>query len=75
MMLVVGDSQVQYLDRTLCEKEWDKRIRVCLLGAGVVSITDGLNRTVTGTDKDVVVMIHVGVNDIGRRWSEDLVKH
>lgn len=34
---------------------------------------DRLGKIVARIDKDVVMMVHVGVNDVCR-WSEDLVK-
>ena len=73
-VLLIGDSQVRYLDRTFCEKARDKRLRVCFPGARVHDVSDRLDRLLVGTGRDAVVVVHVGGNDIGRTRSEELLK-
>ena len=72
-VLLVGDSQVRYLDRTFCERARDRRTRVCFPGARVQDVADRLDRLMVGTGKDAVVVLHVGGNDVGRTRSEELI--
>ena len=39
-ILVVGDSQMRYLDRTFCARDRKRRTRVCFPGAGVGEVSD-----------------------------------
>ena len=73
-VLLIGDSQVRYMDREFCLKERKKRMRVCLPGAGVKDISDRYDRIVRGSSKEAIVVVHVGVNDIGKVRSVELVK-
>ncbi|MEJ1857862.1 hypothetical protein, partial [Escherichia coli] len=34
-IVIVGDSQVRYLDREFCDKDRKRRTRVCFPGAGI----------------------------------------
>ncbi|KAG0699146.1 hypothetical protein GWK47_025887 [Chionoecetes opilio] len=72
-VLLVGDSQVKYLDQTFCERDRDRRIRVCYPGASVQDVTDRLDKLMVGTGKEAVVVVHVGGNDVGKARSEELV--
>lgn len=51
-MLLVGDSQVRYQDRTFFERAWDRRVRVCFPGARVQDVTGRLDRHMAGTGKE-----------------------
>ena len=72
-VLVVGDSMVRYLDRTFCEKQRKKRMRVCFPGAGVRDVTERYDRVVAGSARESVVVLHVGSNDVERVRSEELI--
>ena len=72
-VLVVGDSRIRYLDRTLCDKDRERRMTCCLPGTGVKDVVKRYRRIVKGTGKEAVVVVHVGVNDVGRVRSEDLL--
>ncbi|KAG0720097.1 hypothetical protein GWK47_031334 [Chionoecetes opilio] len=72
-VVLVGDSQVKYLDQNFCERDRDRRTRVCYPGASVQDVTDRLDRLMVGTGKDAVVVVHVGGNDVGKARSEELV--
>lgn len=73
-VMVVGDSQIRYVDRAFCEKERKRRMRVCLPGAGVQDILDRYDRLVVGSGEASVVILHVGVNDVKKERSESLMK-
>jgi len=45
----------------------------CLPGAGVHDVVQRYKQVVKGTGKEALVMVHVGVNDVGRVGSEELV--
>ena len=62
-VLVMGDSQIRYLDRKLSDSKW-KGMRVCLPGAGVSDVCERYDRLVSGCERDAVVITHVGVNDV-----------
>ena len=72
-VLVVGDSRIRYLDRTFCDKDRQRRMTCCLPGAGVKDVMERYGRIVKGTGKEAIVVVHVGVNDIGRVRSEELL--
>ena len=71
-VLILGDSRVRYLDRTFCEADRGKRMTCCLPGAGVQDVVKRVRGVVKGTGKEALVVVHVGVNDIGRVGSEEL---
>ena len=72
-MLVLGDSRIRYLDETFCEADRERRMTCCLPGAGVLDVIERYRRVVEGTRKEALVVVHVGVNDVGRMRSEELV--
>ena len=72
-VLVMGDSRIRYLDSTFCEVDRSRRMTCCLPGAGVKDVAERYRRVVEGTGKEAVVVVHVGVNDIGRVGSVELV--
>ena len=72
-MLVLGDSRIKYLDETFCETDRARRMTCCLPGAGVQNVVERYKRVVVGTGKEALVVVHAGVNDVGRVRSEELV--
>ena len=73
-ILVVGDSQVRYLDRTFCAKDRSRRTRVCFPGAGVGDVSDRLVRCMAGEGTRPIVCLSVGTNDVGKVRSEELFR-
>ena len=73
-ILVVGDSQVKYLDRTFCARDRKRRTRVCFPGAGVEDVSDRLDRCMAGEGERPIVCLSVGTNDVGRVRSEELFR-
>ena len=71
--VVLGDSRSRYLDRTFCKADRGRRMTCCLPGAGVQDVVERFGKVVEGTGKDAVVVVHVGVNDVSRVGSEELV--
>lgn len=72
---VVGDSQVRYLDgSTFCAKNRGRRMNVCMPGAGVKAVSEEVQRRVHGMEREGVVVLHVGGNDVGARRSQEIVK-
>ena len=71
-VLVLGDSRIKYLDETFCETDRARRMTCCLPGIGVQDVVERYKRVVEGTRKKALVVVHVGVNDVGRVRSEDL---
>ena len=71
-VLLIGDSQVRYVDREFCQKNRRKRMRVCLPGARVNDINDRFDRLVKDSGMEAAVIVHVGVNDIRHKCSEEV---
>ena len=71
--LLIGDSQIRYLDRTFRNTDKRKRMRVCYPGARVNDIVDRIDREIADTNANARVIVHVGTNDIGYRRSEELI--
>ena len=71
-VLVVGDSRVKFLDRTFGEDNRRSRTTCCLPGAGVKDVVSRFKQMVKGTSEEAVVVVHVGVNDVGKMGSEEL---
>ena len=72
-VLFLDDSRIRYLDGTFCEVDWEKKMTCYLPGAGVQDVVERYRRVVEGTGKEALVVVHVGMNDVGRVWSEKLV--
>ena len=72
-VLVLGNSRVKYLDETFCEADRARRMTCCLSGAGVQDVVERYKRVVEGTGKEALVVVHVGVKDVGSLRSEELV--
>ena len=70
--LIVGDSQVRYMDRAFCGKN-KNRMRVCLPGAGVGDIIDRMDNILSGNGNKPIICLSAGGNDIGRCRSEELL--
>ena len=73
-VLVLGDSRIRYLDRTFCEADRKGRMTCCLPGAGVKDVVERYRGIVKGTGEEALVVVHVGVNDVRRVRSEELVE-
>ena len=71
-VLVLGDSRIKYLDETFCEADRVRRMTCCLPGVGVQDVVERYKWVVERTGKALVV-IDVGVNDVDRVRSEELV--
>ena len=72
-MVVLGDSRIRYLDETFCEADRARRMTCCLPGTGVQDVVERYKRVVEGTGKEALLVVHVGVNDVGRVRTEELV--
>ena len=72
-VLVLGDSRIKYLDEIFCEVDRMRRMTFCLPEAGVQDVVERYKRVVEEARKDTLVVVHVGVNDVGRVRSEVLV--
>lgn len=72
--LVVGDSQIRYLDRTFCARDRGNRLRVCYPGAGIGDIINNMNDIMAGNGNNPIICISVGGNDVGRVRSEELIQ-
>ena len=73
-VVVVGDSQVRYLDRVFCDRDRKNRISVCLPGAGIGDVGDRVGRCLAGEGVKPIVCLSAGGNDIGRVRSEELYR-
>ena len=71
-IMIYGDSRTRFLDRAFCEKNREKRMRVCLPGAKLKDLSDRLDDVIRGSRPDSVVIVHGGVNDVGNTLSEEL---
>ena len=72
-VLVLDDPRIRYLDETFCEADRARRMTCCLPGAGVQDVVERYKKVVNGTGKEALVVVHVGVNNVGRVRSEELV--
>ena len=73
-VVVVGDSQVRGLGRLFCVRDAERRMCVCLPGAGVGDVVERLDGVLRGEGVAPVVCISAGGNDIGRFRSEELIR-
>ena len=73
-VIVVGSSRVRYLDRAFCERNPDKRLRICYPGARVRDVADRLDDVLAGSSEGCIVIVHVGVNDVGDGRSVETVE-
>ena len=72
--LVVGDSQVRYLDREFCSRDRRNRTRWCFPGAGVQEVSQKLDRVLAGEGPAPTVIFSAGGNDIEKVRSVELRK-
>ena len=72
-VLILDDSRIRYLDGTFCEADRKRRMTCCLPGAGVQDVVKRYRRVVDGTGKEVLVVVHMEVNDVGRMRSKELL--
>ena len=74
-----GWEPVQDQYRALsCRTVWrmanrERRMTYCLLGAGVQDVVERYGRVVEGTGKEALMVVYVGVNNVGRVRSEELM--
>ena len=73
-VLVLGDFRIKYLDETFCEANRERRMTCCLPGTGVQDMIERYKRVVERTGKKALVVVHMGMNDVGRIRSEELVE-
>ena len=73
-ILVVGDSQVRYLDRAFCAKDRKHRTRVCFPGAGVGEVSDRIEACMANEGIKPIVCLNAGGNDVGKVCSEELLR-
>ena len=72
-VFVLGGSRIRNFDGTFCEANRERRMKCCLPGTGVQDVVERHRRVVEGTRKEALVVVHVGVNDVDRMRSEELV--
>ncbi|XP_069946335.1 uncharacterized protein [Cherax quadricarinatus] len=72
-ILVVGDSQVRYVDRAFCNRNKKMRDRVCFPGAGVGDIVNRLDNIMSGNGNKPIICLSAGGNDIGKGRREELL--
>ena len=65
--VVVGDSIVRVKKRGFCGKRRDLRMVCCLPGARIQDITDRLQGIFKGEGEEPEVVVHVGINYIGKK--------
>ena len=65
-LLIVGDSIIRGVDSVVCSRDKESRTVCCLPGAQVGDILERVDKLLAREERDVVVMVHVGTNDIGR---------
>ena len=73
-ILVVGDSQVRFLDRAFCARDRKHRMRVCFPGAGIGHVSERIEACMAGEGTKPIVCLSAGGNDIGRIGSEELLR-
>ena len=72
-VIIYGDSRIRFMDRAFCERNRDKRMRVCLPGAKLKDLSGGLDGVMKGCSPNSVLILHGGVNDVGTTLSEELI--
>ena len=73
-ILIIGDSQVRYLDSAFCNKDRKNRTRVCMPGARIGDVVDKLGKCLAGEGVKPVVCLSAGGNDVGNIGSEELFR-
>ena len=73
-VVVVGDSQVRGLGRVFCARDSERRMCVCLPGAGVGDVSDRLGGALASEGVAPTVVFSVGGNDVGRVRDEEIVR-
>ena len=58
--IVVGDSQVKGLGRLFCARDSERRMCVCLSGAGIEEVSDRLEDVLVGEGDAPTVVISAG---------------
>ncbi|XP_059810226.1 uncharacterized protein LOC132383348 [Hypanus sabinus] len=70
--VVVGDSIVRGTERGFCSNRRGLRMVCCLPGARIQDITDRLQGILKGEGEQPEVVVHVGINDIGKKRKDIL---
>ena len=73
-ILIVGDSQVRYLDRAFCARDRKRRTRVCFPGAGVGHVSERIEACMANEGIKPIVCLSAGGNDVGKVRSEELLR-
>ena len=73
-ILVMGDSQVRFLDKAFCVRDRRRRTRVCFPGAGIGDVSDRLEDCMINEGVKPIVCLSAGGNDIGRTGSVELLR-
>ena len=68
----MGDEIIKYVDSSFCRKDRRHRIMCNFEGAGVRDIEGRVNYIVPGHGRKKLVVVHRGVNDVGKVYSEVL---
>ncbi|MPC45802.1 hypothetical protein E2C01_039507 [Portunus trituberculatus] len=72
-ILVIGDSQVRHLNMAFCDKDRERRTRLCLPGAGIEGVNAQLDMCLVDGTKPIVFLSEGG-NDICKVRSEELFR-
>ena len=73
-IILIGDSQVRGQGRLFCARDAERRMCVCLPGAGVGDVVERLDGVLKGEGFAPTVCISAGGNDIGRVRSDELFR-
>uniref|UniRef100_A0A8C4QGC4 SGNH hydrolase-type esterase domain-containing protein n=1 Tax=Eptatretus burgeri TaxID=7764 RepID=A0A8C4QGC4_EPTBU len=68
----VADEMMKYVDSSFCRKDCRHRILCSFEGAGVRDIEGRVNNIVSGHGRKKLLVVHLGVNDVGKVYSEVL---
>ena len=70
--IFVVDSAIKYVDSSFCRKDHKRRIMCSFDGAGVRNIKRTVNNIISGYGRKKLVVVHRGVNDEGKAYSDVL---
>ena len=68
----MGDEIIEYVDSSFCRKDCGHRILCSFEGSGVRDIEGRVNNIVSGHGRKKLVVVHQGVNDVRKVYSEVL---
>ena len=72
-VIVLGDSQVRFLDGAFCARDRQRRSRVCLPGAGIGRVSARIDTCLDENGTKPIVILSAGGNDLGKVRSEELL--